>query len=212
MNRMPSCLLFDLDDTLYSSRYGLEENTRRRMRVFISALLQISPEAAWQQRMAFERQYGTTLEWLMEEKGFTDVESYFTAIHPPGEADSLPEDPKLKVFLESLSLPKAILTNSPMEHAELILNKLGLSGLFTRVFDIRQNNFKGKPHSAVYGHALRSLGLPAAEVLFVDDNPLYVQGYIALGGRGLLIDEYNVHSNYPHPKIRELQELAQFIN
>jgi putative hydrolase of the HAD superfamily len=208
---MPKYLLFDLDNTLYSCRHGLEDQVRRRIQDFTAAFLGISPEEAWQQRLARQHDYGTNLEWLMHEKGFTDVESYIAAVHPANEADTLPPDPELRAFLESIPLPKAILTNSPREHADLILDRLGMKGLFTHIFDIRQTAFKGKPRPEVFNHALDTLGRRAAEVLFIDDHPGYVQGFLALGGPGLLLDETGAHAAYPHPKIGNVRELTAYL-
>jgi putative hydrolase of the HAD superfamily len=204
-------LLFDLDNTLYSCRHGLEDNVRRRMLEFTAAFLGVSPEEVWRQRMAYRRQYGTTLEWLMSEKGFTDVEAYLAAVHPQDEADALPPDPELGAFLEHIPVPKAILTNSPEEHAGLILGKLGITDLFTHIFDIRQTAFKGKPRPEAFNHALGILGVSPPEVLFIDDHPDYVRGFLALGGKGLLLDENNAHNDYPHPRIRNLRELAGYV-
>jgi putative hydrolase of the HAD superfamily len=204
-------LLFDLDNTLYSCRHGLEDNVRRRMLEFAASFLGLPSEDVWQQRMAQRQKYGTTLEWLMSEKGFTDVEAYFAAVHPKDEADSLPPDLRLRAFLADIPIPKAILTNSPREHADLILGKLGITDLFTHIFDIRQTAFKGKPRPEVFKHALAILDINAADVLFIDDHPDYVKGFLALGGRGILLDENNAHGGYPHPKIRELPELVQFL-
>jgi putative hydrolase of the HAD superfamily len=205
-------LLFDLDNTLYSCRYGLEDNVRRRMKEFNAAFLGVSPEEAWRERKAQAGRYGTNLEWLMGEKGFTAVEAYFAAVHPPNEADSLPPNPALRSFLESITLPKAILTNAPGEHAGLILGKLGISDLFIHVFDIRQCGFKGKPRAEVFTHALNVLGMRVDEVLFVDDTPQYVDGFIAIGGRGVLFDETGAHTNYGNPRIRALEELRAYLD
>ena len=204
-------LLFDLDNTLYSSRYGLEDNVSRRIREFTAAWLGISPEEAWRLRMANMGQYGTCLEWLIAEKGFTDTETYLSAVHPGDEAETLPPDEALREFLAGIPVPKAILTNSPREHADLILKKLGISGLFTHIFDIRQCNFKGKPQPEVFENALAKLGVCAEEVLFIDDSPYYVKGFIAMGGSALLFDENDVHKDSGLPRIRELRELAGFI-
>ena len=205
-------LLFDLDNTLYSCRCGLEDNVARRMREFAGAFLGMTPQEAWQQRMAAVQQYGTCLEWLMGEKGFTDVEAYLAAVHPPDEADSLAPDAELRAFLSGIPLPKAILTNSPREHADLVLGKLGLVDIFTHVFDIRQSNFLGKPRREVFDNALRFLGVRARETLFIDDNPRYTQGFIALGGNALLFDENNIHTNYTSHKISDIKELTQYIS
>jgi putative hydrolase of the HAD superfamily len=204
-------LLFDLDNTLYSSRHGLEDNVRRRIREFSAGFLGISPDEAWRQRMALAGKYGTNLEWLIGEKGFTDADAYFAAVHPPNEADSLPADPELRAFLADLPVPKAILTNSPREHADRILSRLGIAYLFTHIFDIRQSGYRGKPRPEVFNRALGILGVKSRDVLFIDDSPSYVEGFIALGGSGLLMDENNVHGDYPGPRIRKLKELGRYI-
>ena len=204
-------LLFDLDNTLYSSRYGLEKNVSQRIKEYTAAFLGVTPDEAWQMRRSNMGQYGTCLEWLMEEKGFTDCEAYLAAVHPPDEADSLPPDGDLRSFLSGLSIPKAILTNSPREHADRILDKLGIGDLFTHIFDIRMCNYAGKPRPKVYYRALEVLGISAGEVLFIDDNPYYVEGFIALDGYAVLFDENDVHSDCPAPRIRELEELTRVI-
>ena len=155
-------LLFDVDNTLYSSSWGLEENVSRRIWEFCAAYLGLSPQEARQQRMAMVQQYGTCLEWLIGEKGFTDCEAYLAAVHPPGEADVLPRDDELRAFLAGVPIPKAILTNAPREHADLILGKLGISDLFTHVFDVRQFGYRGKPRRDVFEEALSKLGVSAA--------------------------------------------------
>lgn len=204
-------LLFDLDNTLYSCNYGLEDNVSRRIRDFAAEYLGISPEEAWKMRVANMSRYGTCLEWLMEEEGFTDAEAYFAAIHPEGEADSLPQDDELRAFLAGIPIPKAILTNSPREHADLVLGKLGIGDLFTDIFDIRICSFVGKPRPEVFNHVAERLGLPARDILFIDDNPCHVDGFTALGGAGLLIDENNIYQNYRGRKIGNIKELCQFI-
>jgi putative hydrolase of the HAD superfamily len=204
-------LFFDLDNTLYSSRNGLEDGVKRRMKEFSAALLGISPEDAWKQRVAMADKYGTTLEWLMGEKGFIGVEAYFAAIHPADEADSLSPDPELRAFLERLPVPKAILTNSPREHADRVLAKLGLADQFTHIFDVRLCNFIGKPHPDFFKKALETTCTKPKTVLFIDDTPRYVEGFMALGGKGLLFDENNHWPDYPHQRIRRLEEIAGYI-
>ena len=204
-------LLLDLDNTLYSCRYGLERDVSRRIFEFASALLGIPPEEVRRQRMEARKQYGTCLEWLMTEQGFTDVEAYFAAVHPPGEADALVPDGELRAFLAGIPIPKAVLTNAPREHADLVLDKLGISDLFTHIFDVRQCNFLGKPRREFFEYALHTLGVSIDEVLFVDDHPFYVEGFIALGGKGILLDEDNFHSDYTQPRIRELKEITRYI-
>jgi putative hydrolase of the HAD superfamily len=208
---MIKCLLFDLDNTLYSARYGLEDNVSFRIRKFASAFLGITPEEVRKLRSANMSRYGTCLEWLMAEKGFTDTETYLAAVHPEDEADSLPRDDALRALLAGIPIPKAVLTNSPREHADLILNKLGIADLFTHIFDIRQCGYKGKPQKEVFDNALTRLGLCADEVLFIDDNFYNVESFIALGGKGILFDENDVHGGCLLPRIREIGRITEYI-
>ncbi|GHU69049.1 pyrimidine 5'-nucleotidase [Spirochaetia bacterium] len=204
-------LLFDLDNTLYSARFGLEEKVAQRMIRYAARYLHLSVEETAAQRKDGETRHGTTLEWLMYEKGFTDIEEYYQVIHPADEADTLPADPELRKFLEALPCPKAILTNSNREHVDLILSKLKLENIFTHIFDIRWNNFQGKPRPEVFLRALDALGTRPETTLFIDDYPRYVSGYIAIGGKGILLDEFDLHQDYPHPRIRKLEELVDFL-
>jgi putative hydrolase of the HAD superfamily len=192
-------LLFDLDCTLYSAHWGLEHNVSRRINDFLADYLAMPLEEAWALRKASVPRYGTTLEWLRAEQGLKDaaeIERYFAAVHPEDEADKLPPDPQLRSFLLSLSLPMAILTNSPPEHAHRILNKLGVADLFPTIFDIRRNGLEGKPSPGVYCRALAELGVEAPSCLFVDDASAYVEAYRALGGTGVYFDEDNHKPEY----------------
>ena len=204
-------LIFDLDNTLYSCRYGLEDNVEQRLKKFTAEFLGVSSAEAWRERKAAKGKYGTCLEWLMAEKGFTDVEAYLAAAHPEGELDSLKPDDDLREFLSGIKMPKAILTNSPKEHADMVLEKLGVTDLFTHVFDIRQCNFLGKPRREVFENALNTLGVQANEALFIDDVPSYVEGFADIGGKALLFDEGDVHKKCCVPKIKDLREVIRYI-
>jgi putative hydrolase of the HAD superfamily len=209
---MTRYLLFDLDNTLYSPRYGLEDEAMLRMKQFIAGYLGIEREKAWALRHETGKKYGTSLEWLINEAAFTDVEAYMAAIHPPDEADNLPADRELRAFLECIKIPMAILTNAPIEHVDRILDKLEIPhSLFTHIFDIRRFNFRGKPHRDVYEKAVSALNVNMADVLFIDDYPSYAAGFAEAGGRSLLLDENDIHANYPYQKIRRLRELVLYI-
>ena len=205
-------ILFDLDNTLYSASYGLEKEVSRRVLDFTLSWLGLSREEGERLWRDGYNRYGTTIEWLIYEKGFTASDEYQAYIHPENEADALPPDPGLRRFLESLPCPCSILTNAPGFHADRIIKKLELEGVFSGVFDIVGNGLRGKPHASAYYRALDALGLKPEEVLFVDDVRSYVEGYLALGGRGILLDEMGVHTDYPHERIGSLEELLRFLN
>ena len=204
--------IFDLDNTLYSVNSGVEDIILRRLREYTSSWLGISWEECEPLWRTGLKTYGTTLEWLIEEKGFTAKDEYYAHIHPENEADSLKPDPELRRFIESLPCSSSILTNSPLFHAERIIKKLELEGVFQNVFTLEDNDLKGKPHASFFYRALNCLGLKPDEALFIDDIPRYVEGYIAIGGKGLLLDERNKYTWYTNERIKDLKELLIFLD
>jgi putative hydrolase of the HAD superfamily len=208
-------ILFDLDNTLYSARSGLEKDVSRRVNEYIAAFLKLPPEKAWAIRREgiLSGGYGTTLEWLMAEKGFDPraVDGYYSFIHPENETDTLSPDPELASFLASLTLPVAIMTNSPMEHAVRIVKKLGIEKFFSSIFDIRFHRLKGKPHAEAFNRVLDAIGTRAERCLFVDDGRAYVEGYRAIGGYGVFYDELDEHPEFPGPRIRALHEIVGLL-
>lgn len=201
-----------MDCTLYSASHGLEDNVSRRIIEYTSSYLGMSEEDAAAERGRSKKQYGTTLEWLMTEKGFTATGDYFAKVHPDDEADSLPPDPALRTFLKSLPCPCSVLTNSPAFHAERIIRKLEIEGIFRQVFSIEADGFRGKPHASAFNRVLDAFGLKPDEALFIDDTPRYVDGFVVLGGRGILLDEDDVHRNFPYERIKTLKELTRFLD
>jgi len=204
-------ILFDLDCTLYSIHYGLEDKVADRMWQYVACFLGCSAEEAALERKKGIGKYGTTLEWLMAEKGFTAINDYMVKIHPDDEADCLHPDPDLRKFLEALPYPCSVLTNAPLFHADRVIAKLGLEGIFQRIFDIEGNEYKGKPHAKAFYRTLDALGQRSEEVLFVDDVRRYVEGYLAIGGRGILLDENDIHRDYGFERIGNLYDLVRFL-
>ena len=204
-------IVFDLDNTLYSVRYGLEEEVTKRVKEFVKDFLGLPFEETKQQWEEGYKKHGTTIGWLVSEKGFMDYDAYYEHLHPANEADSLPPDPSLRKFLESLPCPSSILTNAPQFHANRILEKLKLEGIFVKIYDIIFCEMKGKPYASAFGKVLEDLKLKPEEVLFIDDIPRNVEAYLKLGGRGVLLDETGIHKDYPNERIKSLWELLQFL-
>ncbi len=208
---MIRALLFDLDNTLYSEATGLETCVAQRMNQFIADMFGLPFHEAVRFRREHARPYGTTLEWLMQEQGFTEPERYFRYIHPEGEEDCLEPDHVLRLMLNDIRLPKAVLTNAPSEHAERVLKRLGIEDCFIRVYDIRFNNLRGKPNPNAYLRVLKDAGFSLEETLFIDDLPKYVKGYIDLGGQAVLKDEMDRFGDLPCQRIRTVYEIASLL-
>ena len=122
-------------------------------------------------------------------EGLKDIERYLAYIHPESEADELDADENLRPLLTSIDMPKSILTNSPREHAERVLEKLNVADQFESICDIRDCDFKGKPYESAYRRALEKCGHTIGDTLFLDDQRKYIDGYTALGGNAVLVGE-----------------------
>ena len=212
---MISHLLFDIDNTLYSASNLMEQRISERMFQFIADFLSVPLEEAIKLQRARRRNYGTTLEWLECEYHFNDRNTYFEAVHPASEISELQPDPNLRDFLLSLQLPMTVLTNAPMAHAERVLNFFNISDLFLGVFDISYSQGKGKPHPEAFTKPLAAVHKTVGETLFLDDCPAYVQGFVKIGGRSILIDEKERCTDFTKisgiPSIKSIYELPPLL-
>jgi putative hydrolase of the HAD superfamily len=204
-------LLLDLDNTLYSESRGMDNDITERMVKYVAEYLSMPLDEAREYRRQRAKNFGTTLEWLTAEEGFTHPEAFFAIVHPEGEEYCIEADPELGRILDSIGLRKAVLTNSPSEHAERVLRKLGVADRFEAIYDIRFNGLKGKPPPDAYTRVCAALGEKIDETLFVDDMPKYVRGFIDLGGQGALIDEGDRFADEGLPRIRSLSELPALV-
>lgn len=179
-------LIFDMDDTLYPGTGKMNAGITQRMMENVADFYNCSIEDAILRRKENIADYSTTLEWLMAE-GLTDVEGFFSHMHPENEAEELDEDPNLRPFLESIKIPKILLTNAPSEHAEHVLNKLNVRDQFDFICDIRYSGFKGKPYPSAFKNALKACGGTVENTIFLDDMIKYTDGFMALGGTAVQV-------------------------
>lgn len=179
-------LIFDLDNTLYSSTAEMDKGITERMLFAVADFFGITYEEACKKRSENILKFSTTLEWLRSE-GLTDIESYFAKVHPSNEADELPFDKNLRPLLQSIDFPKMILTNAPLEHAERVLKKLNVFDLFDSICDIRLCGLRGKPYSNAFTKALEMCGGNTRDTVFFDDLYKYTDGFLALGGTAVVV-------------------------
>ena len=213
MNSSITYLLVDLDETLYPSSSGMVEEISRRMTTYVSRYLQLDENRAALLRRELSQKHGTTLTGLMTEYNFNDPEAYLEFAHPTDVGRYLHKDPELASALSSIALPKSILTNAPQEHALRILEYLEIAHLFERIFDIRTNNFRGKPEKEVYHHVLSELDRKASEVLFIDNRIDYLLSFQEIGGKILWVAEADPKLSPPEgvPRIANIKELPDFL-
>jgi len=192
-------LLFDVDNTLYPASCGLGPEMNRRMTRFVADYLGVDAARADELRRDARERYGTTLAWLREAHGLRDVDAYMEAVHPADLSPWITAEhaTEAREALDAIDLPASVLTNGPREHAERVLDRLGVSDRFERLFDLRSNGLEGKPAPAAYLRALGALSIRPESTLFVDDMLQYLLPFRDLGGMV-------VHMSAPGPAAPEI--------
>ena len=210
---MISFLLFDLDNTLYSASSGMFDYMREGMSAFVAELLGVDIEEATLLRRQNSRRYGSTLRWLKATQEEIDIESFLERIHPVNVANYLTYSEEPREVLSKIPAPKGVLTNSPIEHAERVLDFFGITNLFDFVLDLRADNFNGKPDRSAYNRAIEAADVPIGEILYLDDVLHYLEPFRELGGQVALIDELDRFDGEGAeiPRLRSIRELPEFL-
>lgn len=162
-------VLFDLDNTLYPASNGLLHTLDSRIIRYMCELLQIDEQEATAIRRGYLENYGTTLHGLQHHHK-VDREHFMSYIHDIAIESFLDSDAELEHLLRQVQAPLAIFTNSPIEHAERILQRLGIRQLFSYVFDIRWQEFLPKPHPQGYTRILERMQARPQRTIFVEDT------------------------------------------
>jgi putative hydrolase of the HAD superfamily len=159
--------VFDLDNTLYPHHLNLWHQVDARIRDYIVDFLHISHDEAFRLQKDYYRRYGTTMRGLMEEHGLVPDE-FLEMVHQIDHSPLTP-NPALGAAIEKLSGRKLILTNGTREHADAVLERLGIGHHFEAVFDIRAADLEPKPRPQVYERFLVRHGVdPNKSALFED--------------------------------------------
>ncbi|MCS7325119.1 MAG: pyrimidine 5'-nucleotidase [Anaerolineae bacterium] len=181
-------ILFDLDETLYPRSAAIMAQVSERITRYMVERLGIPAEQAAALRLHFRNTYGAALRGLMEEGYPVDVEDYFEYVHDIDLSGRIEPDPELRAMLLSIPLRRAVLTNSNLEHAERVLQRMQIRDCFEQLIDIRALNFKNKPSIEAYQRALALLNVLPQAVIFVEDTPANTIPARALGMTTVLVD------------------------
>jgi len=177
----------DLDDTVYPASAGIWSLVSQRMIAYMHNILGIPLEEAPAIRERLYRTYGTTLRGLRNEYG-VDMDDFLFYVHDIDLQNILQPDAELRRSLSLIHQPKWIFTNASREHAQNVLNVMHLGECFIGIIDIRDVQPYCKPDPAAYQLALHLAGgIPAEEVLMVDDRKENLDVAADLGFKTILI-------------------------
>jgi len=162
-------ILFDLDDTLYPRSAGIMREIRRLILEFVETRLELPAEEADALRERYLKDYGTTMRGLQINHQI-DPEEYLHYVHQIPLNRFLQPNAELDAVLDDISQEMVIFTNASREHAERVLEVLGIGQRFSRIVDVRDMAYESKPQPAAYVRVCELLGVEPEACLLVEDN------------------------------------------
>jgi len=177
--------VFDLDNTLYPARCNLFAQIDARMTDFIIHRLERSAEDARRLQKEYYVKYGTTLSGLMIEHG-VPPDDFLSHVHEI-DVSVLNDDAALASAIAALPGKRYVFTNGSVRHAENVLGRIGLSGLFNDIFDIRAAGFTPKPNRLAYERFLAHSGVAPARAAMFEDLAHNLEAAHALGMTTVLV-------------------------
>jgi putative hydrolase of the HAD superfamily len=159
--------IFDLDNTLYPAESDLFVQVDARMTAFVQELLGLDFAAARIIQKAYYRDYGTTLNGLMQVNGI-DPEGFLAFVHDI-DLSALEPDPSLASALSLLPGRRFVFTNGCRNHAERVLARLQLDELFDEIWDIRTIGYRPKPVENSYRAVIAKAGIAGGQCAMFED-------------------------------------------
>jgi putative hydrolase of the HAD superfamily len=177
--------VFDLDNTLYPADAAVMSQVDRRMTEYVMRLLDLERDAARAVQKRYWRDYGTTLNGLMSNHD-VDLADFLDYVHDV-DHDVLTPDPTLARHIGRLEGRRLIYTNGSLKHAETVVDRLGLNGLFDDVFDIAASDYTPKPHRESFDRFARRLAVRPARAAMFEDSARNLETAADMGFTTVLV-------------------------
>ncbi|KAJ4957135.1 hypothetical protein NE237_013918 [Protea cynaroides] len=188
------CLLFDLDDTLYSSKIGIGEACKKNIEEFLIQKCGFAEDKASTLRVELFKTYGSSLAGLRVLGYDIDADEYHCIVHGRLPYEKIKPDPQLRNLLRSIKQRKLIFTNSDRIHAVKVLERLGFQDCFDEIicFETLNPNLSKstrtdefpivlKPSIEAMNIALKVAHVDPRRALFLDDNDRNINAGKAVG-------------------------------
>lgn len=171
--------IFDLDNTLYPATCNLFAQVDKKMGAFISAYLGVGLEEARVIQKRYFREHGTTLNGLMTHHGMDPAE-FLACVH---DIDYSPvqRNEDLVDAIQRLPGRKVIFTNGTVQHANSVLDRLGIKDEFEVLFDIVASDYVPKPNPAPYDKLLAAHDINPTTAVMLEDIARNLEHPAALG-------------------------------
>ncbi len=177
--------LFDLDHTLYPFECEVMHLVEQRMSAFVARETGLSPEDAYQLQKRYLNEHGTTLAGLMAHHN-VEPRRFLDDVHDV-PLDSLHPDPELSALISRLPGRKIVFTNGDSFHANRLLDRLEMTGLFDGVFHLEHANYVPKPNLVTFELMMKAHIVKPAEAAFFEDSPRNLKPAHGLGMKTILV-------------------------
>jgi putative hydrolase of the HAD superfamily len=188
--------VFDLDNTLYSARDGVFTQVHKRMGSFIAERMQVDLDEARALQRAYFQRHGTTLRGLMVEQG-VNPHDYLDYVHDI-DLSIIEATPWLDDAIAALPGRKVIYTNATSPYARRILQRLGIDGHFSEIFDIVAADFLPKPDGSAFDRFLAQHEVMAASACMIEDMAVNLRPARERGMTTVWLREDSEHAHHHH--------------
>jgi putative hydrolase of the HAD superfamily len=159
--------VFDLDNTLYPASCRLFDQMHVKMGNYVMRHFNVEYDEAKRMQKDLYLRHGTTLRGLMVEHDHMPV-GFLEEVHDI-DYSAVPNSPSLRTALENLPGRKLIYTNGTTGHANRVIEKLGIDGLFSGFYDIVDSDYIPKPQREPYEKFLREHNVVPSRSAFFED-------------------------------------------
>lgn len=177
--------VFDLDNTLYPADTAVMSQVEQRMTLYVMRLLDLDRENARRVQKTYWREYGTTLNGLMSNHD-VDMGDFLDFVHDVDHSVITP-NPELAGHVAALEGKRVVFTNGSRKHAEKVIDRLGLNGLFDDLYDIEAAQFLPKPHRASFERFTRHFDITPHSAVMFEDSPANLETAADMGFTTVLI-------------------------
>ena len=164
---MKKVILIDVDNTLYPRSEGVFDIINAKIHKYMKELLNLNDEQIENLRISYFSQYGSSLAGLIKDYN-VDPEHFLKYVHDVDIRSKLKPNKQLKEKLRTIDAVKIAFTNAPIEHAQKVLESLGVIDQFIEIFDIYRAHFIGKPNMLPYKTIVKQT--KADKYAMVDDQ------------------------------------------
>ncbi len=204
-------ILFDLDDTLYPPEAGIMGEIRKRILSFTMTRLDLPEAEADALRRKYFLQYGTSMRGLQLNHQI-DPDDFLYHVHDIPIHEYLGPNAELDTMLSAIEQDKVIFTNASREHAERVLEALGVRHHFSRIIDVRDMDYESKPQPSAYRRICDLLDVRPEECLLVEDNMRNIEPAKALGMTTVLVlDGQSPPDEAADYTLRRVEEMGSLI-